>query len=171
MFASWGTSAALLHLADERRMWLRYLLAGVSGYVFLVLMLTVLFGRIWKAGAAEPSTKLGGSWDVPDIGDALTVFDDPIGCLVIVLGLGAMLVGVLLFNAVGGLVELGLETAVVGATVRRLRSYHSTDWGLGLRRTALPALLLIAAGAGLGAILQSRNPQVSTMREWIEAFF
>ena len=168
---AWGTSAALLHFADEHRMWLRYSAAGTVGYVVLVATLTALFGRMWRSEVQFPArgdsqkSRFKGSWDVPDVGDALRLFDDPLGCSVVLIGLAALVLGFLLFNAVGVVVELGLEAAVVGATVRRLRKYHSADWGLGLRKTVGPAAILQIAISLVAAFVQHRYPQVSTMRE------
>jgi hypothetical protein len=169
--AAWGTSAALLHFMEERRMWLRYTAAGTVGYVVLVATLTFLFGRMWRADQQLPQlrsprkSRFSGSWDVPDVSDALSLFEDPLGCVVVLIGVAAILLGFLLFNAVGGVVELGLEAAVVGATFRRLRKHHSADWGLGLRRTVGPAALLQATISIAAALLQQRYPYASTMRD------
>jgi hypothetical protein len=169
--AAWGTSATLFHFADERRMWLRYAAAGTVGYIVLVATLTILFGRLWRPGADRPRSRVGGSWDVPDVSDALSLFEDPVGCLVVLLGIAAVVLGFFLFNAVGGVVELGIEAAVVGTTVRRLGKYHSADWGLGLRKTVVPAAILVAAIAFLAAIIQLQYPHVRTMHEFLSQWF
>ena len=161
----WGCSS-LLHVLGLKSIPLRYAISTVVAYGIFIWSVGV-----WCRHVARPP-KSGG-----DLGgiDGPPPDADGEGCLLVlaVLAIGLLFSGV--FWLLGGyalLFEVAFEVAFAGTMVYRMGKRATLgDWaGALVQRTWLPALVTAGILVGLGATMQARHPEATTMAQAIKAY-
>lgn len=175
--AAFFASVVSLNLGLTAMAW-RYPIAVAAGYLTFIALI-----RVWIAfqrrrpdagdlvDAADvasqplqevPAVQLGRGREPSFSGlDLSPSWDDlwPLAVALIVIGVAAFAIMSVIYAAPLLLAEVALDAAIVGTLYRRLRREDSSHWVFTVvRRTWLPALLLIALAASLGYLLQAIAP-------------
>jgi hypothetical protein len=165
----WGCSS-LLHVVGMQSIPARYAISTLVSYGIFIGSVGV-----WCQHVARPR-KSGSGSDV-DLGgiDVPSVDSDDDGCLLVlaVLAIGLLFSG--FFWLVGGyalLFEVAFEVAFAGTMVYRMgKQVTLGDWaGALVQRTWLPALVTGGLLVALGATMQARYPEATTMAQVIKAY-
>jgi hypothetical protein len=143
-------------------------------------------GRSWDAQgpmqepAGEEAAECGGAWaradspaaDVAEAaGGSLDADELWLAVLALALALGGLCAAAyVIYTAPLLLAELALDAALVSAVYRRVRRRDARHWSRGvLRRTWLPALLLVASFWLVGLALSSAAPEARSVGEALAA--
>lgn len=161
----WGCSS-LLHVLGMKSIPARYAISTLVSYGIFIWSVGVWCRHV--ARPRESGSDLGGlDVSVPD--------GDGEGCLLVlaVLAIGLLFSG--LFWLLGGyalLFEVAFEVAFAGTMVYRMgKQAPLGDWtGALVQRTWLPALVAAGVLVALGATMQARYPEATTMAHAIKAF-
>ncbi|MBL9200486.1 MAG: hypothetical protein JNL39_08265 [Opitutaceae bacterium] len=163
----WGCSS-LLHVLGMKSIPLRYAISTLVSYGIFIWSVGV-----WCRHVAKPRKPSSG-WGSP-IDGINGLEGDGEGCLLVlaVLAIGLLFSGVFYF--MGGyalLFEVAFEIAFAGTMVYRMGKRATLgDWaGALLQRTWLPALVTAGILVALGATMQARHPEASTMAQAIKAY-
>jgi hypothetical protein len=163
----WGCSS-LLHVLGVKSIPARYAISTLVAYGIFIWSVGV-----WCRHVARP--RKSGSDSGVDLGGFDVPSGDSEGCLIVlaVLAIGLLFSGVFYF--VGGyalLFEVAFEVAFAGTMVYRLGKQATLgDWaGALVQRTWLPGLVTAVVLVGLGATMQARYPEATTMAQAIKAY-
>lgn len=158
-------------------MWVRYAVATVVGYAAFVLSLTVL-ARARRRVHPEPAT--GGHFERPSLfdvldmgGEVFSAFDEPVGCLLAVVVLAAILIVTIVTGAAAPLAEAALDAVVVGAAWKRMQAQRTLfeDWLVVVRRTLYSVVLLVLVIAGGAAFMQASVPEATTLGDVLRGWW
>jgi hypothetical protein len=130
--------------------------------------------------AGEEAAECGGAWaradspaaDVAEAaGGSLDADELWLAVLALALALGGLCAAAyVIYTAPLLLAELALDAALVSAVYRRVRRRDARHWSRGvLRRTWLPALLLVASFWLVGLALSSAAPEARSVGEALAA--